>query len=165
MEKMYFCISKFSEMSARHLVFLVTLLATFAFAGCDKEEDFLARDRQIIEDYLEEKGLTASSTAEGIYYVVDNAGGSDHPDVYSTVKVHYKGYLMDGTVFDQTSGNAATFSLSSTIRGWQIGIPKFGKGGKGKLLIPSDYGYGSQSSADIPARSVLVFDIVLSDFY
>lgn len=152
-------------MSFRIIIYLATLLMTLSFTGCEKEEDYLARDKQIIEDYLKDKGLTATSTTEGIYIVIDNAGSNDHPNVYSTVKVHYKGYLTDGTVFDQTSGSAATFSLSSTITGWQIGIPKFGKGGKGKLLIPSDYGYGSQSTTDIPAHSVLVFDIVLSDFY
>jgi len=152
-------------MSAKPILYLATLLIILSFTACGKEEDYLARDKQIIEDYLKEKGLTASSTSEGIYYVIDNPGGSDHPNVYSTVKVHYKGYLTDGTVFDQTSGSAATFNLSSTIAGWQIGIPKFGKGGKGKLLIPSDYAYGSQATTDIPAHSVLIFDIVLSDFY
>ena len=82
-----------------------------------------------------------------------------------TVKVHYKGYLTDGSVFDETSGNAREFALYSVIEGWQIGIPLFGKGGKGKLFIPSDYGYGGSSTDEIPAHSVLIFDIVLSDFY
>lgn len=133
--------------------------------SCSKEEDYAARDKQIIEDYLAAKGLVATATPEGVYYLIEDAGGSTHPSVYSTVKVHYKGYLTDGTVFDQTSGTAASFTLANTIAGWQIGIPKFGKGGKGKLFIPSDYGYGSSSTDEIPAHSVLIFDIVLSDFY
>lgn len=146
-----------------NILALATLILTIG--SCSKEEDYAARDKQIIEDYLASKGLTATATPEGIYYLIENAGGSDHPTVYSTVKVHYKGYLTDGTVFDQTSGTAASFTLANTISGWQIGIPKFGKGGKGKLFIPSDYGYGSTSTDDIPAHSVLIFDIVLSDFY
>ncbi|MBK7031074.1 MAG: FKBP-type peptidyl-prolyl cis-trans isomerase [Bacteroidales bacterium] len=142
------------------------LLGSLLLTGaCSKEEDYSARDKQIIEDYLAAKGLTATATPEGVYYLIENPGSSDHPSVFSTVKVHYKGYLTDGTVFDETTGTSRTFGLSQTITGWQIGIPKFGKGGKGKLFIPSDYGYGASSSDKIPANSVLVFDIVLSDFY
>lgn len=135
-------------------------------SACTKEDttDYKAIDKKIIEDYIAAKGLTASSTAEGIYYVVDNPGSSQHPTANSYVKVHYKGYLTNDTVFDQTSGTAAQFYLSQTIKGWQIGIPLFGKGGKGKLLIPSDYAYGDKSYTKIPAHSVLIFDIVLSDF-
>lgn len=152
-------------MKQRFIYSLILAALLLAIGSCSKEEDYSARDKQIIEDYLAANGLVATATPEGIYYLVENAGGSSHPSIYSTVKVHYKGYLTDGTVFDQTSGTAASFTLANTITGWQIGIPKFGKGGKGKLFIPSDYGYGSSSTSEIPAHSVLIFDIVLSDFY
>jgi len=147
----------------KRLIFLAGLL--ILLGACKKDEDYAAKDKKTIEDYIAAHNLTATSTAEGVYYVIDVAGGSVHPTLYSTVKVHYKGYLTDGTVFDQTDGTAAEFALYSVIKGWQIGIPMFGKGGKGKLLVPSDYGYGSQTVGDIPAHSVLIFDIVLSDFY
>ncbi|MCL4106398.1 UNVERIFIED_CONTAM: hypothetical protein GTU68_003559 [Idotea baltica] len=56
------------------------------------------------------------------------------------------------------------FSLNQVIRGWQLGIPYFSVGGSGKLIIPSELGYGSNSpSPDIPKNSVLVFDIWLYD--
>lgn len=144
---------------------LLLLFGMISLFSCKKEEDYLSRDKQIIEDYLKAHSLQASSTPEGIYYVIDNPGSNDHPSLYSTVKVHYKGYLTDGTVFDQTNGTAATFKLYQTLTGWQIGIPVFGKGGKGKLLIPSDYAYGGAATDEIPSHSVLIFDIVLSDFY
>ncbi len=145
------------------LLFLAGILTLLV--ACKKDDDYAAIDKQIIEEYIAAHNLTASSTAEGIYYVIDVAGGSTHPTPYSIVKVHYKGYLTDGTVFDQTTGTSVEFELYSVIRGWQIGIPLFGKGGKGKLLVPSDYGYGASAYGDIPAHSVLIFDIVLSDFY
>ncbi len=146
----------------KKLLLLAGLLVILG--SCKKDVDYAALDKKTIEDYIAAHGLTAQSTAEGVYYVVDLPGSSLHPTSTSTVKVHYKGYLTDGTVFDQTSGTAVSFSLSSVIKGWQIGFPLFGKGGKGKLLIPSDLGYGSQAMSTIPAHSVLIFDIVLSDF-
>jgi FKBP-type peptidyl-prolyl cis-trans isomerase FkpA len=149
----------------RRVGILLLISGMIFLYSCDKDEDYLVRDKQIIEDYLKAHSIKASSTPEGIYYVIDSPGSNDHPTQYSTIKVHYKGYLTDGTVFDQTNGTAATLRLYQTIAGWQIGIPVFGKGGKGKLLIPSDYGYGAASTDEIPARSVLIFDIVLSDFY
>jgi len=148
----------------RNLLLLSFVVALFGACTKVDDTDYAARDTKIIEDYIAEHGYTASSTPEGIYYVVDNPGGNSHPNTASYVKVHYKGYLTDGTVFDQTDGTAVSFYLYNTIKGWQIGIPLFGKGGKGKLFIPSDYAYGSSSTDDIPAHSVLIFDIVLSDF-
>jgi len=149
----------------KQLIFLAGLM--MILGACKKDAvDYGARDKKIIQDYITAHSLTALSTAEGIYYTIDIPGGSDHPTINSTVKIHYKGYLTDGSVFDQsTTLNPVTFALSSTIKGWQIGIPLFGKGGKGKLLIPSDYAYGATSYTGIPAHSVLIFDIVLSDFY
>jgi len=51
------------------------------------------------------------------------------------------------------------------IQGWQIGLPYFSEGGSGKLLIPSELGYGSQKAGDIPANSVLIFDIQLDSVH
>jgi FKBP-type peptidyl-prolyl cis-trans isomerase len=138
----------------------------FALSACKKDDgiDYLARDKKIIEDYIASKGYTASSTPEGLYYMIVDSGNHQHPNLSSQVKVHYKGYLTNDSVFDQTDGTAAQFYLYGVIKGWQIGIPLFGKGGKGKLFIPSDLGYGDQSYEKIPSRSVLIFDIVLSDF-
>jgi FKBP-type peptidyl-prolyl cis-trans isomerase FkpA len=74
--------------------------------------------------------------------------------------VDYTGYFMDGKVFDES---VSTFSLRGVIAGWREGIPLFGKGGKGKLLIPSRLGYGSNPPPGIPKDAVLLFDIHLID--
>ena len=76
--------------------------------------------------------------------------------------VYYKGYLMDSTVFDQTQTNEPlTLYLYQTIEGWQKGIPLFNEGGKGTLFLPSPLGYGNQTVGEIPANSILIFDIHL----
>lgn len=139
-------------------------------ASCEKDEtvDYGPIDDQIINDYLSANNLTAESTPSGLYYIISTPGGTIHPTIENNVKVMYKGYLTDGTVFDQTTYSAnkpATFPLKNLVPGWQEGLPLIGFGGKIKLLIPSALGYGSTAKPAIPANSVLIFDIDLLDFY
>ena len=143
-------------------ILALSLLLVFAFA-CTKEKDvdFGAIDKQIIEDYLTAHNLTAQSTASGLYYIISAPGGSVHPSISSSVSAKYKGYLADGTVFDQTTTAPVTFPLSQVIRGWQEGLPLIGAGGKIKLLIPSALGYGDKVVGTIPRNSVLIFDVEL----
>lgn len=122
-------------------------------------------DDQKIENYLNEKGWTAERDPSGVYVVTDTVGtGEERPGPTDDVTIFYAGYLLDGTQFDGTQDTPATFNLSMLIEGWQIGIPKFGKGGKGKLVIPPALGYGEQEMGDIPANSCLMFEIELVDF-
>lgn len=138
-------------------------------SACKKDEtDYAPIDKKIIEDYLSAKGLTATgSTTSGIYYIIAKAGGQNHPNASSAVSVNYKGYLTNDTVFDESysAGTPSSFQLSSVIAGWQEGIPLFGVGGKGTLLIPSELGYGATEKTGIPAHSVLIFDIELVDYW
>ena len=115
-----------------------------------------------IEDYLAEKNLTAQKTDDGLYYIIDVPGNEIKPKLNSDVKVIYKGYLTNGTVFDEKT-TAIEFNLSQVIAGWTRGIPLFGEGGKGKLIIPPSLGYGDTENGTIPANSILVFDIELVD--
>jgi FKBP-type peptidyl-prolyl cis-trans isomerase FkpA len=150
----------------KRFFFFLIILATIC--SCKKEKtDYTETDHQIILDYIASHKLTdARSTSSGLYYVIENAGSSNHPSAASTVIIKYTGKLTDGSVFDETSENStATISLSNVIKGWQEGIPLFGKGGKGILLIPSSLGYGSTGNYGIPANSVLIFNIELIDFY
>lgn len=124
--------------------------------------DWPAVDDVIIQDYLKEHKITAEKHVSGVYYRITKEGNGKHPNGTSIVKANYKGYLTDGTVFDQ--GNGIEFPLSNVIQGWQIGIPLISKGGSGQLFIPSSYGYGRQPKPGIPANSVLIFDVDLLNF-
>jgi FKBP-type peptidyl-prolyl cis-trans isomerase FkpA len=117
-------------------------------------------DNQIITNYIAAHHLNAKATGSGLYYVMTAQGTGTQPTSASTVTVSYKGYLTNGTVFDQNS-QGYSVSLSSVIPGWQEGIPLFKAGGRGTLLIPSALGYGTQATGSIPANSVLIFDILL----
>lgn len=156
-----------------------TLLIIIA-ASCTKTTDVVdnsAADKKTIQDYLHANDLTADSTASGLYYIIEKPGGTYHASLKSQVSAFYKGYLTDGTIFDQSTysnNQPATFALNVVIKGWQEGIPLIGVGGRIKLLVPSALGYGSVPQTKtingvvittIPANSVLIFDIDLVDIY
>jgi len=146
---------------------LYVLLIVLSFSYCKKKKtvDQAAKDEEIITKYIADKGLAAKSTGSGLYYVISTEGTGAQPSSNSSIKVNYKGYLTDGTVFDQSKTAGYTTSLSNVIKGWQEGIPYFKKGGKGILLIPSALGYGKQAQGSIPANSVLIFEVELIDVY
>tara|TARA_B100001059_G_C17537797_1_gene428847 strand:+ start:270 stop:683 length:414 start_codon:yes stop_codon:yes gene_type:complete len=134
------------------------------FNSCKKEVvDYTQIDEDIITEYIVDNNLTAIATGTGLYYVVDTPGNGTQPNSQSTVTVAYKGYLTNGSVFDESASSGISFSLTSVIQGWQEGIPYFKEGGSGILLIPSALGYGSQATSGIPANSVLVFEVELID--
>lgn len=136
--------------------------------SCEKSlsaEEQLAKDVQLIEQYLTDRGLSAQKTSSGLHYIITKEGSGGHPSSTATVTVQYKGYFLDGTVFDQTTGSqTAKFALSGVITGWQECIPLLQKGGSGQFFIPSGLGYGNRNYQGIPANSVLIFDITLINF-
>ncbi len=151
------------------------LLALFfigtLFVNCGKENTFLSAEEQleidtkIIEDYLAANNLTAQKGEFGLYYLIEEEGeGTAMPSSTSQVILHYKGYFPDGQVFDESGATPRTFNLIDTIVGWQLGIPLFKKGAKGKLFIPSRLAYGIYGRGSIPGDQVLFFDIELINF-
>ena len=125
------------------------------------EGDYAAENETAILKYIDDNNLVATKSNSGLYYVVNNEGTGDKPTSNSNVTVAYKGYFLDGTVFDQSSASGATFPLNGVISGWTEGIPLFKEGGNGILLIPFNLGYGINGRASIPGGAVLIFDIHL----
>lgn len=134
--------------------------ALILLSACSKNQDKI--DKELIESFVATNSLDAQSTDSGLFYVIDEPGTSEKPTISDEVTVKYRGTFLNGVEFD--SNNNISFPLSQVIKGWQEGIPLFGKGGKGMLIIPSDLGYGSNPPQGIPKNSVLVFDIELFDF-
>ena len=140
-------------------ILISVLLVLIGFNwSCQKNQS--EEDRKIIEQYIADKGLSATELENtGLFYVIDKEGGNLHPTNSSNVKVNYIGRLVNGSSFDKADD--ISFGLSNVIMGWQIGIPLIGEGGKIKLIIPSELAYGSRATGDIPANSVLIFDVEL----
>jgi peptidylprolyl isomerase len=104
------------------------------------------------------------STASGLQYQVLQKGtGTTHPRASDTVRVHYHGTLIDGTVFDSSveRGKTISFPLNRVIKGWTEGLQLMVVGEKTRLFIPSNLAYGFRSVGKIPAGSTLIFDVEL----
>jgi FKBP-type peptidyl-prolyl cis-trans isomerase FkpA len=123
--------------------------------------DYETKNEADIIEYIEENDLDANRTNSGLYYVINEEGTGTRPTTSSNVTVAYKGYFLDGTVFDQSDANGISFGLDQVIKGWTEGIPLFKEGGEGILLIPSSLGYGLNGAGSIPRGAVLVFDVNL----
>ncbi|WP_276167193.1 FKBP-type peptidyl-prolyl cis-trans isomerase [Zobellia alginiliquefaciens] len=145
------------------------VLALVVFVSCgddDKNEpkeviDYTVQNEEDIKAYVEANGLDATRSDSGLYYVIEEEGTGENPTATSDVTVAYKGYYLDGSVFDESSAEGITFNLQQVIAGWTEGITYFKEGGNGILLVPAALGYGNSDNRGIPGGSVLVFEVNL----
>ena len=102
-------------------------------------------------------------TESGLQYEVITKGNGAAPTAADSVKVHYKGTLIDGTEFDSSfkRNKPISFALNAVIKGWTEGLQLMQEGATHRLYIPSDLGYGGQKAGQIPPHSVLIFDVEL----
>jgi FKBP-type peptidyl-prolyl cis-trans isomerase len=104
--------------------------------------------------------------SSGLQYKIIEQGDGPKPDENDTVLVHYKGHLLDGTVFDSSykRGQPLEFKVNGVIPGWTQGLQLMPVGSKYTLYIPSTLAYGNnQPSREITPHSTLIFEIELLD--
>ncbi|HSI89724.1 MAG TPA: FKBP-type peptidyl-prolyl cis-trans isomerase [Adhaeribacter sp.] len=100
----------------------------------------------------------------GMQYEILNEGTGKTPGRTDNVTTHYKGTLIDGTVFDSSyeRGQPATFPVNGVIAGWTQALMMMKEGAKWRLYIPSELAYGAQGAgADIGPNATLIFDVEL----
>jgi FKBP-type peptidyl-prolyl cis-trans isomerase len=140
-----------SKRSLLLVLIVFSVLGAAGLTGCGKEESMSS---------------DPSTGQAGSLVVVDEVVGQG-PAAKSgdVVTVHYTGWLTDGTKFDSSldRNQPFTFALGQqeVIAGWDQGVAGMKVGGKRKLTIPPDLGYGAQSNGPIPANATLVFDVEL----
>ncbi len=104
-------------------------------------------------------------TESGLQYQVITAAEGAKPAATDTVRVHYTGTLIDGTVFDSSKdrGEPIEFPLNRVIPGWTEGVQLMSVGSAYKFVIPSELAYGPNGTGPIPGNSTLIFEVELLD--
>lgn len=143
--------------------------ASVILVGCGSSPQTSSLPSSIPSTNAAAAGAPASNetvtTASGLkYQVLKRGSGGKSPKATDTVKVHYHGTLLDGTVFDSSveRGQPISFPLDGVIPGWTEGVQLMKVGDKFKFTIPANLAYGDASpSPKIPAGSTLVFEVEL----
>ena len=143
------------------LIIALVLFLTACGGDDDGPPNFDGTNDEEIQAYIDDNNLDATRTSSGLYYVILNEGTGNRPTATSNVRVAYKGYFTNGSVFDESDATGISFPLNGVIPGWTEGIQLFREGGNGILLLPSNLGYGSRGTNGIPGGTVLIFDVNL----
>ena len=128
------------------------------------EDDALQAANAFLEANKSKEGVIV--TESGLQYVVLTQGAGKKPTLKDTVKVHYHGTLLDGTVFDSSieRGQPAVFPVDKVIPGWVEVLQLMPVGSKYKVIVPPDLAYGSRGTPPpraIAPNAVLIFEMEL----
>tara|TARA_A100001015_G_scaffold320695_1_gene448061 strand:+ start:11476 stop:12408 length:933 start_codon:yes stop_codon:yes gene_type:complete len=138
-----------------------------AFQNFNKlKEERINKQKKRMEKLLKDLSNGYSKTDSGLMYKFLDNKNSNKPTKGQKVKVHYKGMLLDGTVFDSSFKRNQpiefTLGVGQVIKGWDEGISLLGIGDKASFIIPSDLAYGESGAGGvIPPNAPLIFEVEL----
>ncbi|NUO77595.1 MAG: FKBP-type peptidyl-prolyl cis-trans isomerase, partial [Lysobacter sp.] len=124
-------------------------------------EKNLAEGKAFLEKNKTVKGVF--TTPSGLQYMVLRPGSGARPKPSDRVRVHYKGTLLNGNVFDSSydRGQPADFGLNQVIQGWSEGVAMMNVGSKFRFWIPAELAYGPKGPPSIGPNATLTFDVEL----
>ena len=141
--------------------------AAKAFEDFNKSKaDRIKKEKENELKILKDLSKGFSKTSSGLLYKIEKENNSHKPSNGNKVKVHYKGMLLDGTVFDSSFKRNQpiefTLGVGQVIKGWDEGILLLGIGDKASFIIPSDLAYGASGAGGvIPPNATLIFEVEL----
>ncbi len=169
----------------RTSLLLSAIVFSLVFSGCMKDNspsecpysinNVPVPDAEVtaVQDFVSFNSAYSGAVKDnaGFYYIIESLGTGETPySLCNNISVSYKGKLTNGTVFDQTTTNPASFVLGQLIEGWRRGLPLIKEGGKIILILPPTLAYGNNEIKDpqtgvvrIPANSILIFELELKD--
>ena len=155
---------RFSSSEAQQIVntYFSQLQDTLNAEKAEKGKQALAAGKAFLEENAKKEGVTV--TASGLQYEVLQKGTGKRPKATDTVRCHYEGRLIDGTIFDSSyrRNQPADFGLQQVIAGWTEGVQLMEEGAKYRFYIPYMLAYGEGGAGElIPPFSTLVFDVEL----
>jgi len=131
----------------------------------ERSKEMSAEGAAFLEENAKKEGVTV--TASGLQYEIINTGEGDKmPTADSTVRTHYHGTLLDGSVFDSSydRGQPAEFPVGGVIAGWTEALQMMTVGSKWRLTVPHELAYGAQGAGGaIGPYQTLVFDVELME--
>lgn len=117
--------------------------------------------KEFLDANKAKKGVT--TLPSGLQYVVLKSGTGPSPKLADTVRTHYHGTFIDGSVFDSSveRKEPAVFGVSQVIRGWTEALQRMKVGDKWKLFVPAELAYGPDGNGPVGPNSVLIFEVEL----
>ncbi len=150
-------------------IIVLAMLVVSVTAACKKKKDCPENTTQAPEteivnlrNYLSANSISTKEDSRGFFYVITDSVFGSKPTTCDNIRIAYKGSLLNGTVFDQSTSQV--FTLSNLIVGWQQAVPLIGIGGSITIYLPPSLAYGDKASGSIPANSNLKFEIDLLGF-
>ena len=135
----------------------------FAKLQAERGKKNIEEGKKFLEDNAKREGVV--TLPSGLQYEILTAADGKKPSASDSVKCHYHGTLIDGTVFDSSVRRTqpATFGVSQVIQGWVEALQLMPVGSKWRLFIPYNLAYGERGAGSIPPYATLIFDVELLD--
>ena len=158
-----------NPMNIKLFLLFLFLAASFFFSSSCKKQVYvydyyghLATDEKIIDKYLADSSITAEKSSSGLRYVIHKPGFGSYPAAGKTVRLNYRGTLLDGTEFESSFNNQVPYEFvvgyGEVIAGMDEGIQYIAEGGSITIYVPSPLAYKETAQGSIiKPNSILVF--------
>lgn len=152
----------YSEAQQTLETFFTALEAKQNAAAAEAGKAAREEGEKFLTENAKKPGVTV--TASGLQYEVITEGTGKQPKATDTVRCHYEGTLIDGTIFDSSykRNEPCDFGLNQVIKGWTEGVQLMKEGAKYRFYIPFNLAYGERGAGgSIPPYAALIFDVEL----